>query len=42
VVGLETNVDAAYQGCLDIGVRIEGYYELFVFDSDGIRIERPP
>jgi catechol 2,3-dioxygenase-like lactoylglutathione lyase family enzyme len=42
-------VDAAYQRCLDIGARIhfppeddrdiEGYYELFVFDPDGIRIE---
>ncbi|MDQ2980711.1 MAG: VOC family protein [Actinomycetota bacterium] len=42
-------VDAAYQRCLDIGARIhfppeedrdvEGYYELFVFDPDGIRVE---
>ncbi len=42
-------VDAAYQRCLDIGARIhhppeddrdiEGYYELFVFDPDGMRIE---
>jgi glyoxylase I family protein len=42
-------VDAAYQRCLEIGARIhfppeadrdiEGYYELFVFDPDGIRIE---
>jgi glyoxylase I family protein len=42
-------VDAVYQRCLDIGAKIhfppeadkqlEGYYELFVFDPDGIRIE---
>jgi glyoxylase I family protein len=42
-------VDAAYQRCLDIDARIhfppeedrdmEGYYELFVFDPDGLRIE---
>ena len=42
-------VNAAYQRCLDIGARIhfppeddrdvEGWYELFVFDPDGIRIE---
>lgn len=42
-------VDAAYQRCLDIDARIQfppeedrdipGYYELFVFDPDGIRIE---
>ncbi len=39
-------VDAAYQRCLEIGVRVhyapEGdrdKYELFVFDPDGIRVE---
>jgi len=42
-------VDEAYQRCLEIGARIHfppeedrnfpGYYELFVFDPDGIRIE---
>ena len=42
-------VDDAYRRCLDLGVRIhfppeedrdiEGYYELFVFDPDGIRVE---
>lgn len=42
-------VDGAYQRCLDMGVQIhfppeedkdiEGYYELFVFDPDGLRIE---
>ena len=42
-------VDAAYRRCLDVGARIhfppeddrdvEGYYALFVFDPDGIRIE---
>jgi glyoxylase I family protein len=42
-------VDAAYRRCLDVGARIHfppeedrdisGYYELFVFDPDGIRIE---
>lgn len=39
-------VDAAYQRCLEIGVRIhfppegdEDKYELFVFDPDGIRVE---
>ena len=42
-------VDAAYQRCLDIGVRVHfppeedhdlpGYYEMFVFDPDGIRVE---
>lgn len=42
-------VDAAYQRCLQVGARIhfppeedrdiDGYYELFVFDPDGIRIE---
>lgn len=48
-VDTREEVDAAYQRCLDIGARvhfppeedrdIEGYYELFVFDPDGIRIE---
>ena len=42
-------VDAAYQRCLDYGAKIhfppeedrdiEGYYEMFVFDPDGMRIE---
>jgi catechol 2,3-dioxygenase-like lactoylglutathione lyase family enzyme len=42
-------VDAAYQRCLDIGARIhfppeedrdlQGYYEMFVFDPDGMRVE---
>ena len=42
-------VDAAYQACLDIGAEIhyppeedrdiEGYYEMFVFDPDGMRVE---
>lgn len=42
-------VDAAYQRCLEIGARIHyppeddrdvaGYYELFVFDPDGMRVE---
>ncbi len=42
-------VDAAYQRCLEIGARIhyppegdrdlEGYYELFMFDPDGMRVE---
>lgn len=42
-------VEAAYQRCLDIGARVhfppeedrdvEGYYEMFVFDPDGLRIE---
>ena len=42
-------VDAAYQRCLDIDARVhfppeedrdlEGYYEMFVFDPDGIRVE---
>lgn len=48
-VDTREEVDAAYQRSLDIGARvhfppeedrdIEGYYELFVFDPDGIRIE---
>jgi hypothetical protein len=42
-------VDEAYQRCLDIGARIhyppeqdrdlDDFYELFVFDPDGIRVE---
>ncbi len=42
-------VDAAYERCLSMGARIhfppeedrdlDGYYELFVFDPDGIRVE---
>ena len=42
-------VDAAYQACLEIGAEIhfppeedkdiEGYYEMFVFDPDGMRVE---
>lgn len=48
-VDTREEVDAAYQRCLDIGANVhfppeedrdvEGYYELFVFDPDGIRIE---
>jgi glyoxylase I family protein len=48
-VDTRDEVDAAYHRCLDIGARIhfppeddrdvEGYYELFVFDPDGIRVE---
>jgi catechol 2,3-dioxygenase-like lactoylglutathione lyase family enzyme len=43
------DVDEAYQRCLDIGARIHfppeedrdmpGYYEMFVFDPDGMRVE---
>ncbi len=42
-------VDAAYERCLEFGARVHfppeedrdlpGYYELFVFDPDGMRIE---
>jgi glyoxylase I family protein len=42
-------VDAAYQRCLDLGAHVhfppeddrdlEGYYEMFVFDPDGLRAE---
>ena len=42
-------VDDAYQRCLDIGARVHfppeedrdlpGFYELFVFDPDGFRVE---
>jgi glyoxylase I family protein len=48
-VDTREEVDAAYQRCLDIGARVhfppeedrdlEGFYEPFVFDPDGIRIE---
>jgi catechol 2,3-dioxygenase-like lactoylglutathione lyase family enzyme len=48
-VDTREQVDAAYPRCLDLGVRIhfppeedrdiEGYYELFVWDPDGIRVE---
>jgi len=48
-VDTRQEVDAAYQRCLDIGARvhfppeedldIEGYYEMFVFDPDGHRVE---
>jgi catechol 2,3-dioxygenase-like lactoylglutathione lyase family enzyme len=48
-VDTREEVDAAYQRCLDIGARVhfppeeardvEGYYEMFVFDPDGLRIE---
>lgn len=44
-----SQVDAAYQRCLDMGARIHcppeeesdlpGYYAFFVFDPDGIRVE---
>jgi catechol 2,3-dioxygenase-like lactoylglutathione lyase family enzyme len=42
-------VDAAHERCLEIGARVhfppqedrdlDGYYEMFVFDPDGFRIE---
>jgi glyoxylase I family protein len=48
-VDTREEVDAAYQRCLEIGARIqfppeedrdiEGYYEMFVFDPDGLRVE---
>jgi catechol 2,3-dioxygenase-like lactoylglutathione lyase family enzyme len=48
-VDTREEVDAAYRRCLDIGAQIHyppeedrdlpGYYELFVFDPDGIRVE---
>jgi catechol 2,3-dioxygenase-like lactoylglutathione lyase family enzyme len=48
-VDTREEVDAAYQRCLEIGAHIhfppeedrdvEGYYEMFVFDPDGIRVE---
>ena len=44
-----SEVDAAYERCLKMGATVhfppdadgdsEGYYELFVFDPDGIRVE---
>lgn len=48
-VDTRVEVDEAYARCLELGARvhyppeedrdIDGYYELFVFDPDGIRIE---
>ena len=48
-VDTRAEVDAAYQRCLDMKAEvhfppeddrdIEGYYEMFVFDPDGMRIE---
>ena len=48
-VDTREEVDAAYQRCLDFGAKIHhppeedrdipGYYEMFVFDPDGMRIE---
>jgi glyoxylase I family protein len=48
-VDTREEVDAAYQRCLELGARVhfppeedrdlENYYELFVFDPDGIRVE---
>lgn len=48
-VDTREEVDAAYQRCLELKARIhfppeedrdiEGYYEMFVFDPDGIRVE---
>jgi glyoxylase I family protein len=48
-VDTREEVDDAYERCLSIGARIhyppeedrdiDGYYELFVFDPDGIRVE---
>lgn len=48
-VDTREEVDAAYQACLDLGAEIhfppeedrdiEGYYEMFVFDPDGMRVE---
>ncbi len=48
-VDTREEVDAAYQRCLEIGARIhfppevdrddDSYYELFVWDPDGIRVE---
>lgn len=48
-VETRVEVDAAYQRCLEMGARIHfspeqdrdlpDYYELFVFDPDGIRVE---
>ena len=48
-VDTHEEVDAAYRRCLEIGAKIHfppeddrdipGYYEMFVFDPDGIRVE---
>jgi catechol 2,3-dioxygenase-like lactoylglutathione lyase family enzyme len=48
-VDTKEEVDGAYQRALDIGAKvhfppeedrdIEGFYELFVFDPDGLRVE---
>jgi glyoxylase I family protein len=48
-VDTRDEVDAAHQRCLEIGARVhfppqedrdlDGYYEMFVFDPDGFRIE---
>jgi catechol 2,3-dioxygenase-like lactoylglutathione lyase family enzyme len=48
-VDTHDEVDAAYERCLEMGARVHyppradrdlaGYYELFVFDPDGIRVE---
>jgi catechol 2,3-dioxygenase-like lactoylglutathione lyase family enzyme len=48
-VASRSEVDDAYQRCLDMGARVHyppaeesdmpGYYAFFVFDPDGIRIE---
>lgn len=48
-VDTRDEVDAAYRRCLDIGATIhfppqedrdlDGYYEMFVFDPDGMRVE---
>ena len=48
-VDTREEVDAAYRTCLEIGAEvhyppeedrdIEGYYEMFVFDPDGMRVE---
>lgn len=48
-VDTREEVDSAYRTCLDLGAEIhfppeedrdiEGYYEMFVFDPDGMRVE---
>ena len=48
-VDTREEVDAAYRRCLDMGVKIhfppeddrdlDDYYEMFVFDPDGMRVE---
>jgi catechol 2,3-dioxygenase-like lactoylglutathione lyase family enzyme len=48
-VDTPAEVDAAYERCIEMGANIQfppeesknaaGYYELFVFDPDGLRIE---